>query len=64
MRGRIQDFLYSGLTPEETRQFTEFPNGMLFFERLSSIGQPLRLRDFHGYVQGAGPARVSSRRWR
>ena len=52
--GRIQDFLYSGLTPEESRQFAEFPNGMLFFERLSSIGEPLRLRDFHGYARELG----------
>ena len=52
--GRIQDFLYSGLTPEETRQFAEFPDGMLFFERLSSIGEPLRLRDFHGYARELG----------
>ena len=52
--GRIQDFLYSGLTPGETRQFTEFPDGMLFFERLSSIGEPLRLRDFHAYVRELG----------
>ena len=52
--GRIQDFLYSGLTPEESRQFAEFPNGMLFFEQLSSIGEPLRLRDFHGYARELG----------
>ena len=52
--GRIQDFLYSGLTPEESRQFAEFPNGMLFFEQLSSIGEPLRLRDFHGYIRELG----------
>ena len=52
--GQVQDFLYSGLTPEETRQFAEFPNGMLFFERLSGIGEPLRLRDFHAYVRELG----------
>ena len=52
--GRIQDFLYSGLTAEETRQFAEFPNGMLFFEQLSGISEPLRLRDFHGYVRELG----------
>ena len=52
--GRIQDFLYSGLTPEESRRFAEFPNGMLFFEYLSSISEPLRLRDFHSYVRGVG----------
>ena len=52
--GRIQDFLYSGLTAEESRQFAEFPNGMLFFEHLSGIGEPLRLRDFHGYARELG----------
>ena len=52
--GRIQDFLYSGLTTEESRRFAEFPNGMLFFEYLSSIGEPLRLRDFHSYVSELG----------
>ena len=52
--GRIQDFLYSGLTAEESRQFAELPNGMLFFEHLSSIGEPLRLRDFHGYARELG----------
>ena len=52
--GRIQDFVYSGLTPEESRQFAKFPNGMLFFEYLSSIGEPLRLRDFHSYVRELG----------
>ena len=52
--GRIQDFVYSGLTPEESRQFAEFPDGMLFFEYLSSIGEPLRLRDFHSYVRELG----------
>ena len=52
--GRIQDFLYSGLTPEESRQFAEFPDGMLFFEYLSSISEPLRLRDFHSYIRELG----------
>ena len=52
--GRIQDFLYSGLTPEESRQFAALPNGMLFFEQLSSISEPLRLRDFHGYIRELG----------
>ena len=52
--GRIQDFLYSGLTPEESRQFAEFPNGMLFFEYLSNIQEPLRLRDFHSHIRSLG----------
>ena len=52
--GRIQDFLYSGLTPEESRRFAEFPNGLLFFEGLSRIAEPLRLRDFHSYARELG----------
>ena len=52
--GKVQDFLYSGLTPEESRRFAEFPDGMLFFEYLSSISEPLRLRDFHSYVRELG----------
>ena len=52
--GRIQDFVYSGLTPEESRQFAELPDGMLFFEYLSSISEPLRLRDFHRYIRELG----------
>ena len=61
--GRIQDFLYSGLTPEESRRFAEFPNGMLFFEYLSSIGEPLRLQDFHSYIRELG-CPSSAHRWR
>ena len=52
--GRIQDFVYSGLTPEESRQFAELPDGMRFFEYLSNIPEPLRLQDFHSYIQSLG----------
>ena len=52
--GRIQDFVTSGLTPEEHRLFTELPEGMMFFEYLSRITEPLRLRDFHSYIRSRG----------
>ena len=52
--GRIQDFVTSGLTPEEHRLFTELPEGMMFFEYLSRITEPLRLRDFHSYIRSLG----------
>ena len=52
--GRIRDFVYSGLTPEESRQFAELPDGMAFFEYLSSIREPLRLQDFHSYTRSLG----------
>ena len=53
-QGRIRDFVYSGLTPEESRQFAELPDGMAFFEYLSSIREPLRLQDFHSYTRSLG----------
>ena len=52
--GRIQDFLYSGLTSEQHRRFMDFPEGMPFFEYLSSISEPLRLQDFHSYTRSLG----------
>ena len=44
----------SGLTPEEHRLFTELPEGMMLFEYLSRITEPLRLRDFHSYIRSLG----------
>ena len=52
--GQVQDFVTSGLTPEEHRRFTELPEGMMFFEYLSRITEPLRLRDFHSHIQSLG----------
>ena len=52
--GRIQDFVTSGLTPEDHRLFMELPDGVMFFEYLSSISEPLRLRDFHSYMRELG----------
>ena len=52
--GRIQDFLYSGLTSEQHRRFMDFPDGMAFFEYLSNIREPLRLQDFHSYTRSLG----------
>ena len=52
--GQVQDFVTSGLTAEEHRRFTDLPEGMMFFQYLSNIREPLRLRDFHSYVQSLG----------
>ena len=52
--GYVEDFLYSGLTPEQTALFTELPNAMAFFEHLSRIEEPLRLQDFHSYTKELG----------
>ena len=52
--GRIEDSVTSGLTSEEHRRFMDFPEGMPFFEYLSSISEPLRLQDFHSYTRSLG----------
>ena len=52
--GRIQDFVTSGLTAEEHRRFTDLPEGMMFFQYLSNIQEPLRLRDFHSHIRSLG----------
>ena len=52
--GKVQDFVTSGLTPEEHRRFTELPEGMMFFQYLSNIQEPLRLRDFHSHIRSLG----------
>ena len=49
--GQVQDFVTSGLTPEEHRRFTDLPEGMMFFQYLSNIQEPLRLRDFHSHIR-------------
>ena len=38
--GRIQDFVTSGLTPEERQRFVELPEGLMLFEHLSRITEP------------------------
>ena len=52
--GRIQDFVTSGLTPEERQRFVELPEGLKLFEHLSRITEPLRLRDFHSHIRSLG----------
>ena len=44
---QIQEFLRSGMTPEAGRPLWDHPNRMRFFEYVSGIQEPLRLRDFH-----------------
>ena len=52
--GQVQDFVTSGLTAEEHRRFTDLPEGMMFFQYLSSIQEPLRLRDFYSHIRSLG----------
>ena len=52
--GQVQDFVTSGLTSEEHRRFTDLPEGMMFFQYLSNIQEPQRLRDFHSHIRSLG----------
>ena len=52
--GQVQDFVTCGLTAEEHRRFTDLPEGMMFFQYLSNIQEPLRLRDFHSHIRSLG----------
>ena len=58
-RGRVQDFLSSGMTGEEAERIWNTPEGLEIFERLGSISEPLRLPDLVGYVRSLGFADFS-----
>ncbi len=52
--GQLQNFITSGLTPEEHRLLLELPGGLEFFEHLSVLPEPLRVGDFSGYTRALG----------
>ena len=54
--GRLQEFLSSGMTPEEGRPLWPDAVRMRFFEYVGSIREPLRPRDFHDYARERGMA--------
>ena len=57
--GGIQDFLTSGLTPEETRRLWEVPGGRGLFEYVVGTAGPLRVRDFQSHMRSLGLAELS-----
>ena len=52
--GQVQDFVTSGMTPDEQRQFREMPDGRRLFQHFRDLPGPLRLRDLPGYVRSLG----------
>ena len=52
--GRVQDFLSSGLTAEETEQLWLMPEGQRIFEFLTAISEPLRVPDLLEHVRALG----------
>ena len=53
-RGRVQDFLSSGMTGEEAERMWKILEGLAIFERLGSISEPFRLPELEGYVRSLG----------
>ena len=53
-QGQLQEFVTSGLTPEEHRLVLELPGGLQFFAYLSQLPEPLRVADFSAYTRAAG----------
>ena len=64
--GQVEDFCVSGLTPGDAQRLWEMPEGLRFFEYLSGLPGPLRVRDFAEHARSMGlpefapPAPVSS----
>ena len=52
--GRVQDFLSSGLTAEETEQLWLMPEGACILESLTSISEPVRVPDLLEHVRALG----------
>ena len=53
-RGSIEDFVTSGLPPEERRQMVEWPDGPRLFAHLRDQPTPLRVADLPGYLRSLG----------
>ena len=53
-RGQIQDFVASGIPPDELRQAMEWPDAPRFYEHLRDLAAPLRVADLPAYLQSMG----------
>ena len=52
--GAVREFVTSGFTPEEKRQFAEWPDGPRLFAHLRDLPGPVRLVDLPAYVRALG----------
>ena len=60
-RREVQDFVTSGLPPDERRKMVEWPDGPRLFDHLRDLPTPLRVADLPGYLQSLG---LSPNPWR
>ena len=52
--GQLQDFVTSGLSPEEHQRFLDLPHGPGLWEYLRQVPQPLRLKDLAAHLRSLG----------
>ena len=52
--GRLGKTVFSGFTPEEQRQLSEWADGPRLFEHLRDVSGPLRLADFRAWIRSLG----------
>ena len=52
--GRPQEFVTSGLTPEEHQELVDWPGGPQLFARFHGLTEAVRLTDLHAYVRSLG----------
>ena len=53
-QGEVQDFVTSGLSPEEYRKMVEWSDGRRLFEHLRDQAKPLRVADLPSYLDSLG----------
>ena len=52
--GQPQEFIASGITPDEHRQLLEWSEGLRLFEHLKNLPGALRVADLPGYLRSLG----------
>ena len=52
--GQVQNFLTSGMTPEQAQELLDVPGATEIFQHLMNTREPLRLRDFRTYIRESG----------
>ena len=52
--GQLQNFLSSGLSPEQASLMWNLPGGMALFDYLNQLSEPLRLADMFGHMKKMG----------
>ena len=52
--GEVREFVTSGFTPEEQRQFVDWPDGPKLFAHFRDLPGPIRLTDLPAFVRALG----------